>query len=137
MGIFSFLTYCPDKRITSEKAMTHPYFNERPRAIHPSMFPSWPARSEGGIASRKSPLKPVAGGGALAAVAAAVAAASNVTSGATGSGRVRYQPPAPPLGGQRYFSSISDSRPSTANRATLGSGDNLASNVDKGFLLKF
>ncbi|OON18446.1 kinase domain protein, partial [Opisthorchis viverrini] len=95
----NFLTYCPEKRITADKALNHPYFNERPRAIHPSMFPSWPAKSEGGVAVRKgtSPRPPVAGGGALAAAAAAIAsAAANVGSG--GASRVRYQPPAPPMG---------------------------------------
>ncbi|KAF7253008.1 hypothetical protein EG68_09090 [Paragonimus skrjabini miyazakii] len=128
----SFLTYCPDKRVTAEKALNHAYFNERPRAIHPSMFPSWPAKSEGAVSSRKmvSP-RPPAGGGALAAAAAAVAAASAASSG---SNRVRYQPPAPPMGGQRFYSSMGeDSRPGTA----VGSGDLVSGSLDKGFLLRF
>ncbi|CAH8432668.1 unnamed protein product [Heterobilharzia americana] len=136
----SFLTYCPDKRITAEKALVHPYFNERPRAIHPSMFPSWPAKSEGGVNVRKASPRPPAGGGALAAAAAAVAAAAAAVSTATSGGgsRMRYQPPAPPMGGQRFYSSMADSRPGTANRGTAGSGDAYTtSGVDKGFLLRF
>ncbi|KAA3679826.1 cell division cycle 2-like [Paragonimus westermani] len=128
----SFLTYCPDKRVTAEKALNHAYFNERPRAIHPSMFPSWPAKSEGAVSSRKmvSP-RPPAGGGALAAAAAAVAAASAASSG---SNRIRYQPPAPPMGGQRFYSSMGeDSRPGTA----VGSGELVSGSLDKGFLLRF
>ncbi|CAI2722415.1 unnamed protein product [Schistosoma spindalis] len=134
----SFLTYCPDKRITAEKALVHPYFNERPRAIHPSMFPSWPAKSEGGVAVKRASPRAPAGGGALAAAAAAVAAAAAAAASslATTSGsRVRYQPPAPPMGGQRFYSNMSDSRPGTANQ---GSGDAFTtSGVDKGFLLRF
>ncbi|CAH8498079.1 unnamed protein product [Schistosoma rodhaini] len=134
----SFLTYCPDKRITAEKALVHSYFNERPRAIHPSMFPSWPAKSEGGVAVKRASPRAPAGGGALAAAAAAVAAAAAAAASslATTSGsRVRYQPPAPPMGGQRFYSNMSDSRPGTANQ---GSGDAFTtSGVDKGFLLRF
>ncbi|CAL8106091.1 unnamed protein product [Calicophoron daubneyi] len=127
----SFLTYCPDRRITAEKALTHAYFNERPRAIHPSMFPSWPAKSEGGVAVRKASPRPPAGGGALAAAAAALAAAAAAASG-TGA-RVHYQPPAPPMGGQRFYSSMADSRPGT----TIGSDNLISSGPDKGFLLRF
>ncbi|KAL3312102.1 Cyclin-dependent kinase 11A [Cichlidogyrus casuarinus] len=76
------LTYDPNKRVTAEKAMTHQYFNEKPRAIDPSMFPSWPAKSEGNFVKRKqaSPRPP---------------AASRPG-----------QPPPPPLGGQRFFSIV-------------------------------
>ncbi|TNN07715.1 Cyclin-dependent kinase 11B isoform 1 [Schistosoma japonicum] len=141
----SFLTYCPDKRITAEKALVHPYFNERPRAIHPSMFPSWPAKSEGGVNVKRASPRAPAGGGALAAAAAAVAAAaaaaaasSSVTSVGGGGSRMRYQPPAPPMGGQRFYSTMSDSRPGTANQGTCGSGETFTtSGVDKGFLLRF
>lgn len=132
----NFLTYCPEKRITADKALNHPYFNERPRAIHPSMFPSWPAKSEGGVAVRKgtSPRPPVAGGGALAAAAAAIASAAANT-GSGGASRVRYQPPAPPMGGQRFYSTMSggESRPGTL----IGSGEMVSSSLDKGFLLRF
>ncbi|TGZ73255.1 hypothetical protein CRM22_001625 [Opisthorchis felineus] len=132
----NFLTYCPEKRITADKALSHPYFNERPRAIHPSMFPSWPAKSEGGVAVRKgtSPRPPVAGGGALAAAAAAIASAATNT-GSGGVSRVRYQPPAPPMGGQRFYSTMSggESRPGTL----IGSGEMVSSSLDKGFLLRF
>lgn len=127
----SFLTYSPERRITADKAMTHAYFNERPRAIDPSMFPSWPAKSERSAATtNKTSPRPPVGGGALAA--AAVAAADT--------GRIRYQPPAPPMGGQRFYSSMGvagatgvDSRPGTV----VGSGDASGQGLDKGFLLRF
>lgn len=78
-----------------------------------------------------SPRPPV-GGGALAAAAAAVAAAAAASSGS--GGRIRYQPPAPPMGGQRFYSSMGeDSRPGTA----VGSGDVISGSLDKGFLLRF
>ncbi|XP_053325026.1 cyclin-dependent kinase 11B-like [Spea bombifrons] len=41
-----FLTYCPAKRISSEDALKHEYFREPPLPIDPSMFPTWPAKSE-------------------------------------------------------------------------------------------
>ena len=63
-----FLTYDPKQRITCEGALKHPYFDETPLAIDPSMFPTWPAKSEqsGGSAVKKaaSP-KPPSGGGAF------------------------------------------------------------------------
>ena len=40
------LTYDPKKRITCEAALKAEYFEENPRAIDPSMFPTWPAKSE-------------------------------------------------------------------------------------------
>lgn len=41
-----FLTYDPKRRITAEKALTHEYFSESPLPVEPSMFPTWPAKSE-------------------------------------------------------------------------------------------
>lgn len=41
-----FLTYDPSKRITAEEALKHDFFKESPLPIHPSMFPTWPAKSE-------------------------------------------------------------------------------------------
>ncbi|XP_076032899.1 cyclin dependent kinase 11B pitslre isoform X2 [Oratosquilla oratoria] len=42
-----FLTYNPMKRITCEEARKHDYFRvEVPLPISPSMFPTWPAKSE-------------------------------------------------------------------------------------------
>ncbi|RWS15325.1 cyclin-dependent kinase 11-like protein, partial [Dinothrombium tinctorium] len=41
-----FLTYCPDRRITAEEALKHEFFKESPLPIDPSMFPTWPAKSE-------------------------------------------------------------------------------------------
>ncbi|THD26548.1 Cell division cycle 2 1 (PITSLRE proteins) [Fasciola hepatica] len=136
----SFLTYCPEKRITAEKALTHAYFNERPRAIHPSMFPSWPAKSEGAVTVRKASPRPPAGGGALAAAAAAMAAAAAAAAanGSGGNGRIRYQPPAPPMGGQRFYSSMgAGGGPGSRSGTAIGSGDLLSSGTDKGFLLRF
>lgn len=40
------LTYDPKKRLTAEAALRHPYFMELPEPIDPSMFPTWPAKSE-------------------------------------------------------------------------------------------
>lgn len=45
------LTYCPEKRISTHKALEHEFFDEAPRPIDPSMFPSWPAKSEGKLSS--------------------------------------------------------------------------------------
>ncbi|KAF2903103.1 hypothetical protein ILUMI_03091 [Ignelater luminosus] len=41
-----FLTYDPVQRITAEDALQHPYFDEIPLPIDPSMFPVRPAKSE-------------------------------------------------------------------------------------------
>ncbi|XP_078684843.1 uncharacterized protein LOC144918177 isoform X1 [Branchiostoma floridae x Branchiostoma belcheri] len=41
-----FLTYCPSKRITAEDALKHEFFRESPQPVDPSMFPTWPAKSE-------------------------------------------------------------------------------------------
>lgn len=38
------LTYCPDKRITAERALNHPFFTEAPLPIDPSLFPTWPSK---------------------------------------------------------------------------------------------
>jgi len=60
------LTYDPTKRTTCEMALKHRYFDEMPRAIDPSMFPTWPAKSEQDPGAKKaaSP-KPPSGGGAF------------------------------------------------------------------------
>lgn len=59
-----FLTYDPVKRLTAEKSLDNPYFNEVPLPIDPAMFPTWPAKSELGHrrALAASP-KPPSGGG--------------------------------------------------------------------------
>lgn len=44
--IFRFLTYDPQKRISALDALKHTYFDESPRRIDPSMFPTWPSRNE-------------------------------------------------------------------------------------------
>ena len=41
---FFFLSF--SKRITCEDALDSEYFAESPKAIDPSMFPTWPAKSE-------------------------------------------------------------------------------------------
>jgi len=41
-----FLTYDPKKRISCEEALKDDYFKESPLPIDPSMFPTWPAKSE-------------------------------------------------------------------------------------------
>ncbi|XP_071109573.1 cyclin-dependent kinase 11B-like [Haliotis cracherodii] len=56
-----FLTYNPTKRITSEEALSHDYFKESPQPVDPSMFPTWPAKSEQPRKHQSSP-KPPSGG---------------------------------------------------------------------------
>jgi len=61
----SMLTYDPARRITAEKALQHDFFKESPQPVDPSMFPTWPAKSEGGgkqVKKNASP-KPPSGGG--------------------------------------------------------------------------
>ncbi|XP_053593604.1 cyclin-dependent kinase 11B isoform X2 [Microplitis demolitor] len=59
------LTYDPAQRITAEDALQHPYFTESPLPIEPSMFPTWPAKSEqkdrSAVKTNASP-KPPSGG---------------------------------------------------------------------------
>jgi len=63
------LTYDPKKRLTCDQALQHEYFYEHPTAIDPSMFPTWPAKSEGGAVSgsvkKAASPKPPSGGGAF------------------------------------------------------------------------
>ena len=40
------LCYDPKKRISCDEALKADYFQEDPRPIDPSMFPTWPAKSE-------------------------------------------------------------------------------------------
>ena len=54
------LTYCPEKRVTADIALTNDYFNETPLPTHTSMFPTWPAKSEL-YKSMKSPKAPTGG----------------------------------------------------------------------------
>ncbi|XP_055372938.1 serine/threonine-protein kinase PITSLRE isoform X2 [Condylostylus longicornis] len=57
------LTYDPKQRLTAEQALRHAYFKEIPLAIDPSMFPTWPAKSELGKAKAlASSPKPPSGG---------------------------------------------------------------------------
>uniref|UniRef100_A0A5K3EVU2 cyclin-dependent kinase n=1 Tax=Mesocestoides corti TaxID=53468 RepID=A0A5K3EVU2_MESCO len=116
----SFLTYCPERRITAEKALSHRYFKERPQAIHPSMMPSWPAKSEGGGRPHR-PASPRPPPGALL----------NISS----SSNCPLQEPPPPLGGSRFFGNASKRSPS---RSATGGGSGIrGSGPDHGFLLRF
>ncbi|XP_059172768.1 cyclin-dependent kinase 11B-like isoform X2 [Physella acuta] len=56
-----FFAYDPEKRITAEEALEHEYFRESPLPVDPSMFPTWPARSEQTRKHANSP-KPPSGG---------------------------------------------------------------------------
>ena len=40
------MAYDPAKRITALDALKHQYFEESPRRIDPSMFPTWPSKNE-------------------------------------------------------------------------------------------
>ncbi|XP_065359821.1 serine/threonine-protein kinase PITSLRE isoform X2 [Calliphora vicina] len=57
------LTYDPKQRLSADTALKHQYFKELPVPIDPSMFPTWPAKSELGArkAMASSP-KPPSGG---------------------------------------------------------------------------
>jgi len=62
----SLLCYDPRRRVTCETALESEYFREDPRAIHPNMFPTWPAKSEqepGDKVKKNSSPKPPPGGG--------------------------------------------------------------------------
>ncbi|XP_076815483.1 uncharacterized protein LOC143461600 isoform X2 [Clavelina lepadiformis] len=52
-----FLTYCPEKRISAFKALQHEWFTETPKPVEPSMFPTWPAKSEQARVKRKTDVK--------------------------------------------------------------------------------
>ena len=41
-----FLTYFPGRRVSAEDGLKHEYFRETPLPIDPSMFPTWPAKSQ-------------------------------------------------------------------------------------------
>lgn len=60
--VFRFLTYDPTQRVPAEDALKHAYFTETPTAIDPSMFPTWPAKSEFGIRTANQSPKPPSGG---------------------------------------------------------------------------
>ncbi len=45
--INKLLTYDPARRISAEDALKHDFFKESPLPIDPSLFPTWPAKSEG------------------------------------------------------------------------------------------
>ncbi|KAM9855372.1 cyclin-dependent kinase 11B isoform 2-T2 [Aulostomus maculatus] len=57
-----FLTFCPSKRIVSDEALKHEYFRETPLPIEPSMFPTWPAKSEQQRVKRGTSPRPPEGG---------------------------------------------------------------------------
>lgn len=67
-----FLAYCPERRISAVNALQHDFFKENPQPIDPSMFPTWPAKSEGSARPKQkaSPKAPV--GGRLADIEAGV-----------------------------------------------------------------
>nr|KAG5710065.1 hypothetical protein BaRGS_030141 [Batillaria attramentaria] len=61
-----FLTYDPKHRIDAKTALEHKYFTESPLPVDPSMFPTWPARSEQAGRKHVSSPKPPSGGKAYA-----------------------------------------------------------------------
>uniref|UniRef100_A0A914W281 cyclin-dependent kinase n=1 Tax=Plectus sambesii TaxID=2011161 RepID=A0A914W281_9BILA len=58
-----FLTYNPDRRISAREALAHEWFRQDPLPVKPEMFPTWPAKSEGGKhpAKGQSPKAPEGG----------------------------------------------------------------------------
>jgi len=62
-----FLTYSPARRTTAEEALKHDFFLESPLPVDPSMFPTWPAKSEMSRSrSHGNSPKPPSGGKAYA-----------------------------------------------------------------------
>jgi hypothetical protein len=57
----SLLAYDPKRRNTAEKALHDKFFKESPLPVDPSMFPTWPAKSEQPRKHTSSP-KPPSGG---------------------------------------------------------------------------
>merc|ERR1719319_756211 len=57
------LTYDPRQRMTCAAALDHPWFLENPRPIDPSMFPTWPAKSEQDPGAKKAASPPPPSGG--------------------------------------------------------------------------
>ncbi|KRZ03107.1 Cyclin-dependent kinase 11B, partial [Trichinella zimbabwensis] len=55
------LTYDPKARISAFDAMAHEWFKEEPRPIHPSQFPTWPAKSQNRIRHNICPRPPSGG----------------------------------------------------------------------------
>lgn len=60
--LFRFLTYYPGRRISAEDGLKHEYFRETPLPIDPSMFPTWPAKSEQQRVKRGTSPRPPEGG---------------------------------------------------------------------------
>lgn len=57
-----FLTYYPGRRVSAEDGLKHEYFRETPLPIDPSMFPTWPAKSEQQRVKRGTSPRPPEGG---------------------------------------------------------------------------
>ncbi|KRY65528.1 Cyclin-dependent kinase 11B, partial [Trichinella pseudospiralis] len=55
------LTYDPKARISALDAMAHEWFKEEPRPIHPSQFPTWPAKSQNRVRHNICPRPPSGG----------------------------------------------------------------------------
>ena len=53
--INKLLTYDPERRITADEALKHEFFKETPLPLDASIFPTWPAKSEG--LNKNKPLK--------------------------------------------------------------------------------
>lgn len=51
--INKLLTYDPSRRISAEDALNHVFFKESPYPIDPTLFPTWPAKSEGPSKTKK------------------------------------------------------------------------------------
>ncbi|CAL8072982.1 unnamed protein product [Orchesella dallaii] len=56
-----FLTFNPEKRATAEDALSHHFFKEAPLPIDPTLFPTWPAKSEMGHRKAAASPKPPPG----------------------------------------------------------------------------
>ena len=60
------MTYDPERRITAIDGVQHEYFKQEPLPVPPSMFPTWPAKSEMPRRTHGNSPKPPSGGKAYA-----------------------------------------------------------------------
>lgn len=121
-----FLTYFPGRRISAEDGLKHEYFRETPLPIDPSMFPTWPAKSEQQRVKRGTSPRPPEGGLGYSQLVRGTAAGSRGRVG----GCLRHSPHSTPL----PFQGDDDLKETGFHLTTTNQG---ASAAGPGFSLKF
>ncbi|XP_067613508.1 serine/threonine-protein kinase PITSLRE isoform X2 [Eurosta solidaginis] len=133
------LTYDPKKRLTADTALKHSYFSEIPLPIDPSMFPTWPAKSELGArkALTSSP-KPPSGGSQFKQLGRDEIIVSNST-GAAGTGGGSNNAPSAASNSKVISGIITGNKKSTTNTGfVLSAGvEQRQLAMGPGFNLKF